>query len=80
MNKDAMNQGVQILLDRMDTNPEEFEDSLAHKEKENHDDGGGQRRLLALNVAHSVAERNDHRNTPDDIDHREEDHGYAEDF
>ena len=26
MNKDAMNQGVQILLDRMDTNPEEFED------------------------------------------------------
>ena len=26
MNKDVMNQGVQILLDRMDTNPEEFED------------------------------------------------------
>ena len=26
MNKDAMNQGVQILLDRMDTNPEEFDD------------------------------------------------------
>ena len=26
MNKDAMNQGVQILLERMDTNPEEFED------------------------------------------------------
>lgn len=26
MNKDTMNQGVQILLDRMDTNPEEFED------------------------------------------------------
>jgi hypothetical protein len=25
MNKDAMNQGVQILLDRMDTNPEEFD-------------------------------------------------------
>ena len=25
MNKDVMNQGVQILLDRMDTNPEEFE-------------------------------------------------------
>lgn len=29
MNKDAMNQGVQILLDRMDTNPEEFEDDFA---------------------------------------------------
>lgn len=26
MNKDTMNQGVQIILDRMDTNPEEFED------------------------------------------------------
>jgi len=26
MNKDSMNQGVQILLERMDTNPEEFED------------------------------------------------------
>ena len=26
MNKDSMNQGVQILLDRMDTNPEEFEE------------------------------------------------------
>ena len=26
MNKDVMNQGVQILLDRMDTNPEEFAD------------------------------------------------------
>ena len=26
MNKDVMNQGVQILLDRMDTNPEEFDD------------------------------------------------------
>ena len=26
MNKDVMNEGVQILLDRMDTNPEEFED------------------------------------------------------
>jgi hypothetical protein len=26
MNKDAMNQGVQILLERMDTNPEEFDD------------------------------------------------------
>lgn len=26
MNKDVMNQGVQILLDRMDTNPEEFEE------------------------------------------------------
>ena len=26
MNKDSMNQGVQILLDRMDTNPEEFDD------------------------------------------------------
>jgi hypothetical protein len=26
MNKDLMNQGVQILLERMDTNPEEFED------------------------------------------------------
>ena len=29
MNKDAMNQGVQILLDRMDTNPEEFEYDIA---------------------------------------------------
>jgi hypothetical protein len=29
MNKDAMNQGVQILLERMDTNPEEFEDDFA---------------------------------------------------
>jgi hypothetical protein len=29
MNKDVMNQGVQILLDRMDTNPEEFEDDFA---------------------------------------------------
>lgn len=29
MNKDSMNQGVQILLDRMDTNPEEFEDNYA---------------------------------------------------
>ena len=26
MNKDVMNEGVQILLDRMDTNPEEFDD------------------------------------------------------
>ena len=26
MNKEVMNQGVQILLDRMDTNPEEFDD------------------------------------------------------
>ena len=26
MNKDVKNQGVQILLDRMDTNPEEFDD------------------------------------------------------
>jgi hypothetical protein len=26
MNKDSMNQGVQILLERMDTNPEEFEE------------------------------------------------------
>ena len=29
MNRDAMNQGVQILLERMDTNPEEFEDDFA---------------------------------------------------
>jgi hypothetical protein len=29
MNKDAMNQGVQILLERMDTNPEEFEYDIA---------------------------------------------------
>jgi hypothetical protein len=29
MNKDVMNQGVQILLDRMDTNPEEFEYDIA---------------------------------------------------
>lgn len=26
MNRDVMNQGVQILLERMDTNPEEFEE------------------------------------------------------
>jgi hypothetical protein len=31
MNKDAMNQGVQILLDRMDTNPEEFEEGSLSK-------------------------------------------------
>ena len=31
MNKDAMNQGVQILLDRMDTNPEEFEEGSSSK-------------------------------------------------
>lgn len=31
MNKDVMNQGVQILLDRMDTNPEEFEDGREGK-------------------------------------------------
>jgi hypothetical protein len=29
MNKDVMNQGVQILLERMDTNPEEFEYDIA---------------------------------------------------
>jgi hypothetical protein len=29
MNKDNMNTGVQILLERMDTNPEEFEDDFA---------------------------------------------------
>jgi hypothetical protein len=31
MNKDTMNQGVQILLDRMDTNPEEFEEGSSSK-------------------------------------------------
>lgn len=31
MNKDAMNQGVQILLERMDTNPEEFEEGSSSK-------------------------------------------------
>lgn len=31
MNKDVMNQGVQILLDRMDTNPEEFEEGSYSK-------------------------------------------------
>ena len=31
MNKDAMNQGVQILLERMDTNPEEFEEGSLSK-------------------------------------------------
>jgi len=29
MNKDLMNTGVQIILDRMDTNPEEFEYDIA---------------------------------------------------
>jgi hypothetical protein len=31
MNKDVMNQGVQIILDRMDTNPEEFEEGSYSK-------------------------------------------------
>jgi hypothetical protein len=31
MNKDSMNQGVQILLERMDTNPEEFEEGNLSK-------------------------------------------------
>jgi hypothetical protein len=31
MNKDVMNQGVQILLERMDTNPEEFEEGSSSK-------------------------------------------------
>jgi len=31
MNRDAMNQGVQILLERMDTNPEEFEEGSLSK-------------------------------------------------
>lgn len=31
MNKDTMNQGVQIILDRMDTNPEEFEEGSYSK-------------------------------------------------
>lgn len=31
MNKDSMNTGVQIILDRMDTNPEEFE--MEHVDK-----------------------------------------------
>ena len=31
MNKDVMNQGVQIILERMDTNPEEFEEGSYSK-------------------------------------------------
>jgi len=31
MNKDSMNQGVQIILERMDTNPEEFEEGSYSK-------------------------------------------------